>query len=230
MHTSELEISTSAFLFLTILTSAFWWTKPADLRLQTVLTPTAEHSAENTTVLDALANGMGDEGKLTRFAPTIADWSFHPLAEEVYNPSKPLKHYGTWRLVDPGAYPDESEELINFTILLTPIFAFVFGGFHLLAWSFEFPTPWEQALWRGAALVMTVAPAVGLVLLLVVRRFERSRERGRRKTGVVAVLSLVTFAYIMCRMVLTEQALAGLREMPVDVYKTLRWLEDIWHI
>ncbi|KAI0546990.1 hypothetical protein F4679DRAFT_377088 [Xylaria curta] len=41
----------------------------------------------------------------------------------------------------------------------------LFGAFHAIAWHFEFPSTVEMIIWRVAALVATISPFVGLIII-----------------------------------------------------------------
>ncbi|PPR04717.1 hypothetical protein CVT24_011839 [Panaeolus cyanescens] len=51
--------------------------------------------------------------------------------------------------------------------VLVSVVAIIFGGIHLIAWPFHFPSGVEKWLWRGSAIAL-VSPAISLVIYLAV--------------------------------------------------------------
>ena len=96
----------------------------------------------------------------------------------------------------------------------------IFAGFHCLAWNFEFPTPVERLSWRISTLTATFAP---LLLPLVVNEASNPLRMGygwRNISAHYLLKPLITLIYISSRLCVLSLALASLRAMPPDVYKT----------
>ncbi|KAL8399866.1 hypothetical protein RB594_000330 [Gaeumannomyces avenae] len=55
-----------------------------------------------------------------------------------------------------------------YTAVFMGIGGVLFGGIHLVAWNFVFPTPLEQSLWRASALLTTFIPVAGLLGVLTI--------------------------------------------------------------
>ncbi|PHH73157.1 hypothetical protein CDD80_4010 [Ophiocordyceps camponoti-rufipedis] len=59
-------------------------------------------------------------------------------------------------------------------------FSVVFGGFHVIAWNFSFPTIIEQWLWRVASLLSTVLPVASFLIVNLSNVTKKSSLQGRQ--------------------------------------------------
>ncbi|KAF9466843.1 hypothetical protein BDZ94DRAFT_1186357 [Collybia nuda] len=100
----------------------------------------------------------------------------------------------------------------------------VFGAVHCIAWSFNFPSPYEQLLWRISSLVVTFAPirfpssSWKLLYAVLARIFYR------------LLLLVITTIYILARFGLIFQAFAGLRNLSPGVLQDIEWTNYIPHL
>ncbi|KAK1245408.1 hypothetical protein MKX08_005037 [Trichoderma sp. CBMAI-0020] len=61
-------------------------------------------------------------------------------------------------------------------LLAVSVSAVLFGGIHVVAWNFPFPSTIELIFWRVASVYTAAAPFCSIVLLLIVNRFEHPTE------------------------------------------------------
>lgn len=105
---------------------------------------------------------------------------------------------------------------------------FIFGGVHLLAWNFTFPTHTELVLWRAAALYCTCClPASGFLLIFSVGFAKALSARGvisgdhaedvDNYLGVGLTL-LSGGVYILARMLIIVEMFRTLAFQPVEAF------------
>ncbi|KAF9057294.1 hypothetical protein BJ165DRAFT_20744 [Panaeolus papilionaceus] len=73
----------------------------------------------------------------------------------------------------------------NIMLGVTVVGATIFGGLHVFAWQFQFPTPVERLLWRISSLALTSLPALyfGCHLLTEYVFPEDEKSKGKSKEG-----------------------------------------------
>jgi hypothetical protein len=110
----------------------------------------------------------------------------------------------------------------------------LYGGIHLTAFNFDFPSPTERLLWIIAAIYIMAASPVAVA-------FERIRYHlwymvdGDVAEDIVDGLYrysglLILLGYVLARTYLVVESFAGLRATPIGVYWTPAWLQMIPHI
>ena len=118
-----------------------------------------------------------------------------------------------------------------YTLLVTELFAMVFGGIHCIAWSFHFPSGTEQLLWQISSSAITCVPALFIVASLVIMdKQKRSKVSRLALNLLVVILSLLGLLYALARVTLLVLALTSLRSLPIDAYHTVYWTTFIPHI
>lgn len=110
------------------------------------------------------------------------------------------------------------------------IFYFVYAGLHAVVWSEYFSTPIEKWFWRGACLVVGVAPSLVVCLAILFRLipvfFPHSLVVKDVQELVERSISLI---YLLASIQLVIQSLISLRRLPVEVYSTVPWTAYIPH-
>jgi hypothetical protein len=109
---------------------------------------------------------------------------------------------------------------------------FSFGALHLAAWNFHFASTAERILWRISSIGVTCLSALlpisdlydtGLYPLLERLRLPYPRSHAYL-TGTVRIsLLLLNVPYILFRVYMFVEMFVALRDVPVDVYKTVQW-------
>jgi hypothetical protein len=125
----------------------------------------------------------------------------------------------------------------------------VYGGLHVAAWPFHFPSVVEMWMWRAAGLAMAGAPVLTLVFIAIsnvgkmVAPGAATRYRGwalvRRVvsdvvfTSPAAVLGVVTVVlwglYPVARLFVLVESFASLRSSPAGTYDMVTWTGFIPH-
>ena len=110
----------------------------------------------------------------------------------------------------------------------------LYGGMHLIALNFDFPSPTEQLLWVIAAIHIMAAPSV-VVALERIRAYLWHQVSNDTSKVVINRLFKITslvilLGYILARVYLVFESFAGMRAAPLGVYLTPAWLQMIPHI
>lgn len=145
------------------------------------------------------------------------------------------------------------------TLALTLMLPAAYGGVHLAAWSWTFPTAVERLLWRVSSLMIAgMTPAViavfanSIFLSFAVRNtasyIRRIRDRNtngnaRRESvpwdsqlpGPVAAILMASMVVLVvscmfARLYIVVESFIGLRLVPIGAYLTPFWLEMIPHV
>ena len=103
----------------------------------------------------------------------------------------------------------------------------VFGGIHCIAWSFAFPSPTEQLLWRISSIAITGIPlaVAGIV-------FIRNQLDYDNPVSLILGITLILliFLYPVSRILLLVLSLTTLRSLPPSAYQTVQWTTFIPHV
>jgi hypothetical protein len=149
----------------------------------------------------------------------------------------------SWRRLlrkDPflGSATDVATEDLDFRSLITIATLFVlsplYGGIHLTAWNFKFPSHTEMILWKVSCLIIigyfvatfVLLFCIGLLLACVPGRVESTA--GYIVIGVIVILS--SFPYILSRLYIVAESFISLRYVPIGVYSAVPWVQNIPHI
>ncbi|KAF8657420.1 hypothetical protein AX16_002217 [Volvariella volvacea WC 439] len=130
----------------------------------------------------------------------------------------------------------EADDL-NLAIIYGSIVGIIFGGIHLIAWNFQFPTATELWLWRAFSLVLTIIPlllaASSTTFLAFHKTDNSSLQKIYRLIGrllEVPAILLGAPLYFAARIVILFLALFTLRNLSDSAYANVRWTEFIPHI
>ncbi|KAF9035154.1 hypothetical protein BJ165DRAFT_1510523 [Panaeolus papilionaceus] len=107
--------------------------------------------------------------------------------------------------------------------------AIIFGGTHLIAWKFHFPSVAEMWLWRASSLAL-VAPAVLLMLLRIPGGAWICGIFPNIVTDILSIFSwivgfmIVPIIYAMGRAIILFLPLIALRRLPCGAFEDINWL------
>ena len=125
-----------------------------------------------------------------------------------------------------GESIQESSMFFNIWIL-----SLIYGGVHLTAWDYPFPSSAERTLWKLSGFGMMGVLPILLVFWLPI--FTEEWGRKSKKFMEFATLScglaLLAF-YLFCRAYLVVESFISLRQVPLGVYSTVPWVQSIPHI
>jgi hypothetical protein len=100
----------------------------------------------------------------------------------------------------------------------------MYGGVHLTAWSWSFPTLLEGLMWKISCLLIASGFPVALMIwgILHVMRM--------RSEGVLWCLALLgVIIYLSARLYIIVESFLSLRHVPVGVYVSLEWVDLFPH-
>ena len=119
--------------------------------------------------------------------------------------------------------------LLRFFIPLTA----AYGGIHLSAWNFEFPSRVESIIWRTACFIIIGSSFA----LLAVPSWEhlrvllfRCNPSDLTYTVGYGSAGLLLLCYAASRIYLVVESLISLRHVPIGVYAAVPWVENIPHV
>ena len=233
---TPLEILVVAFIFCTVLSYAFNWSKPQGIQYPIIIThqggatgtkcstavpqsgvPQPDIPQQDTTQQDTPQPGMPRESGQIVHCLT----AFRPPRTVLR-----LNDNDTGHIVLPGPRPPEDLIFEGRTLLvLLPIktsiiVATLFGAIHCLAWTSPFPHAAELLIWRICAIVTTCLP---LPLVLHYQyRSDRFKFYPRFLKNRRIMFALGT-TYAVARIILILLAFTALRPLPADTYQTVDW-------
>ena len=110
----------------------------------------------------------------------------------------------------------------------------VFGGIHCIAWSFHFPSPTEQLLWRISSIAITGFPLAFICLFFIVK-LDSDNCVIFILTLILTIILFITiillvFLYPVFRMLLLVLSLSTLRSLPPSAYQTVQWTTFLPHV
>lgn len=115
----------------------------------------------------------------------------------------------------------DNQGFLLLQVLLLPL---PYGGVHLAAWNFEFPTALEGVLWKVSGILIASIFLAWAAFTAISRRLKFPGVWDR----VVGVL--VMLCSIVCRLYIVAEAFASLRAVPIGVYSTPAWIQMIPHV
>ena len=100
----------------------------------------------------------------------------------------------------------------------------VFGGLHLLAWNYEFPTYVERILWRASAIVTIAAMPSLYIVDRVSNKF--APDDVKWSGSVIMVIILV---FIAARLFILVEIVRSLAFQPPETFRTT-WAANVPHV
>lgn len=205
LPSAQLEILALAYAGLALLIYIVLWEKPQDIR------STVPKDADRTPTSQEIST-LAERGPSHSIGP-IRKMPWIPLhAPHVFKvPS----------LTGPG-----------FTLpAYAVVGALVFGGIHILAWNFTFPTPMERLLWRICSCITAGLPSVAFLILQPILYLEDMGESQRWfSVGMsLSVMALSTIIYGLARLFIMVEAFRSLCFLPAQAFVST-WAADVPHI
>ena len=129
--------------------------------------------------------------------------------------------------------------LLRFFIPLTA----AYGGIHLSAWNFEFPSRVESIIWRtacfiiiGSSFALLAVPSWQKLDMYSMDSYQSFRSRywvskeALTRTAGYGFAGLLLLCYGASRLYLVVESFVSLRQVPVGVYAAVPWVENIPHV
>ncbi|KAL0958154.1 hypothetical protein HGRIS_000320 [Hohenbuehelia grisea] len=151
--------------------------------------------------------------------------SKRPEHRQLHDPPILIKwHYYLTGETDDCAAWSAAEALWQIGII-GAIFGTFFGAIHIIAWNFHFATRGEQLIWRGASIIVTIAPPIYVVYPMIVESFPQRLFRA----GHLCHLGLAII-YFLARAFILIDVFVLLRDLPASAYQSSDWTQLIPHI
>jgi hypothetical protein len=106
----------------------------------------------------------------------------------------------------------------------------LYGGVHLTAWSFEFPSWLEHLLWKIACItIMVTVPIVAMLRLIFETIWYETSIEDCVDWAYYIIQGVAVLIYTCSRCFIVVESFASLRMVPIGVYWTPAWLQMIPH-
>jgi hypothetical protein len=249
---TELELATAAFALLNIIIYALWWDKPLDVQCHIVVhrrsardgaseanldqNPEASQPAEDSGVphrqeRDCWVRSLGWlRGAWDGLRNVFRGWSCIDVVLgllRVIMPFSDMMKGGdseeTFFVV--GDVDDWDISSVSGLVLVTMIF----GGIHCVAWSFTFPSPTEQLLWRISSIAITGIPlaVAGIEYIGHQLHYDNPVEL---EAILLITLVLLVILYPISRILLLVLSITTLHSLPPSAYQTVQWTSFLPHV
>ena len=220
---AQLEIFVLAFAVLALLTYAVYWNKPQNVNAPTVIfmPKFSDDVARDADIRESLKAQKYDPED--RILPCKEEWIIDRSRSADYansgsDTNEKWVHSRFLVKMIQGARVDNMfshvRAIENTFVLISGLIPFLFGGIHLLAWNFDFPTAAEHIIWRISSVVITIVPSIGIGVMAVFIYLQT-----REKTFLVSLI-IIAGIYTIARLAIIAISFTSLREMPADVYIT----------
>lgn len=121
------------------------------------------------------------------------------------------------------------------------ILPIIYGGIHLAAWNFDFPSQVESLLWKVSSFIIIGLAPVAFLLLLLFLAFEEYSTNWPFSPVInfitfsffISLLFLVilgSLLYTFARIFLVVESFISLRHVPIGVYAAVPWVQNIPHV
>ena len=160
-----------------------------------------------------------------------------PLAVSLPNfplhiPGRALMSFGEWR--------GTRTKMVLLGALLTHL-PTIYGGIHLLALYFTFPTTVEHHLWMSSCVAIMSTPAIIIFHVTIVYPLRwlflctRTDMRTCFKSPFLVRLchcyfKLSVLIYVLARVYLVVESFISLRDAPIGAYLEIPWTQNIPHV
>ncbi|KAI0066299.1 hypothetical protein BV25DRAFT_1913056 [Artomyces pyxidatus] len=208
---SQIEVMTLAYATITVTMYAFWWYKP--LNIGGPIRIVGKGLPEQPETVN-----KKERTKVSEIVLGTQDWNLD-LRQQARVPT--FYSGGQEPRAARNAFPSDIIALAS---------AVVFGGVHLIAWHYVFPSRAEAILWHiSSTAIIAVPGSLVMVALFVMCVAKTSLEKvGNFVTSLAFVLSGPL--YITARVALLVLCVTSLRTLPAGVYETAQWTIRIPHI
>jgi len=251
---TELELVTLAFAILNFVTYWLWWNKPlsVDCAAPVYKKPSSDRGSRDTGGGEGEGEGKhegegdgigggGDESEADRAGVVL----FLKIWRGMMQPLRPFVEMGLGKgeyiaaekrvcTYYAGELNDDEESRIY---LAVAVVATIFGALHCIAWSFSFPSPAEQILWRVSSVAITCVPVLNWLAYHHLDSVEKAfsdlpdcLSRPLSFIFLILISALSPLVYVPARVLLLVLPFLSLRSLPAEAYQTIHWTTFIPHI
>jgi hypothetical protein len=215
---SQLEIAVIAFASCAIVMYVLNWYKPKGIQVPiTILQYSGEAPKEVSDLLSFFSTQVQIPPSPWLEAPErVLGLADSPAGGPIRNHS--------------SSHGKKSENGTGYGLLIGSL---LFGGIHLAAWKFDFPTGIEQMLWRITSLYCTsLGPSVSLTAIIDQALSPITSKYITKATGVKIshfVSTMWITLYVLARLYLLVEVFRTLLFLPPDAY-IYTWATNVPHI
>lgn len=234
---TQLEVVTIAYATISLAMYIAWWDKPLN-----VMRPVRVYRKDG-------GKAGGNPGPL--YHPLKSNWatvaSFYILGEQdklsnLAHEERVPVFWSDCGDLRQDLYPETATRAAGVTLR----FGVIFGAIHCAAWSFLFPSPMEQLIWRTCAILITAIP---LILLASGAPFEailrKSDDFHKSPSIIIKILGFFNLMLLLPAMILSPLLYIAARGMTVrlafmelsslsqEAYQTVQWASFIprfWYL
>jgi len=113
-------------------------------------------------------------------------------------------------------------------LLIMVVLMLIYGGVHLAAWNFNFPSKVEEVLWKVSCLDLIGMAGLVALLWFAIAEDDDAWLDSSNVSGRVLLVVNATM-YIFSRVFIVVEAFLSLRRVPVGVYAVIPWSNLIPH-
>ena len=233
------ELTTIAFVACTLPTFQCWRKKPADVQTAGIfLIPNIS--------LDMILRRAGESNLDRAYRKTPLDFADDPpLIVPVYYPilwrlgmgkdrgKKFVDHLSNDRITPLKCDREDWSRWMQWSIMIEQIFRLwvvAYGAVHLAAWNFFFPTNAERIIWlvsSSAIAFLSLGYVVGASTVAQSKLLSwlKVPDETHTSASIHSVILYLggTSIYILARLLLIAESLAGLRALPATTYNSVIW-------
>ena len=173
-------------------------------------------NTENIEFLESFLEEHGFDSAFDKSIPEFPKETLGTFEQHFKNNGSLLKYTGALFLY-----------LLRFFIPLTA----AYGGIHLSAWNFEFPSRIESFIWRiacfiimGSSFALLAVPSLDRICDYIGSYFDFYR------IAVYGSAWLLLLCYAASRLYLVIESFISLRQVPLGVYAAVPWVQNIPHV
>jgi hypothetical protein len=228
-----LEITTVAYIAVSVILYGIWWKKPKDVRYPIFITlADGDHQSS----YQHARTSRGEKVEcfqqmlyIISFLLTTAYSKYDVISSRAV-PAFYADAVDPNSEIEKGDYPGIAAEMA---------LGCIFGAIHCAAWSFQFQTHTELFLWRLSSLVVVIVPLLAVLYIPVGWITGRDKALDMNPFWVLLILPLFilsmcgltvgVLAYILARLFLLILAFTSLRNLPHDALQVIPWTSIIPH-
>lgn len=208
---SQLEIAVLAFAACTLLTYAFSWSKPQNITVADLASPTP-------VPLPAFL-ALEHENHQT-------SWFQNLTMQHTVNTLQPIPN-------DAEVGPLPGSEFLTYTDVGTVLAGTIFGALHLIAWNFRFPSPLESLLWKLSSVFLAAVLPFFYISAFVLERMGFLKGVFHTTTAQSKLMKIMVYlclsSYVLVRMCLMVLVFRSLFFLDPGTFVTT-WAKEVPHL
>ncbi len=216
---SQLEVTVLAFAACAAVTYFLLWHKPQDVKMPIYVD--APHTLAREQIIQLAARSPVSTLMVHQF--WLHGVAIRTMADSVF-PWTPGIRVHFLGLIKPV--------FLNQSVVGIGLGGAIFGGVHIAAWNFRFPSEVEAILWRTSCTWLVAFPPIGIAIYWVAQHIAwKSRATDGKLNGWLRPLAYVTLpVYLAARLYLLVEAFRCLAYPPPSLIQAVSWPSVIPHV